>query len=1129
MSHSALPDHMADSQDRVLAQLLNDALERVQAGRSVDVEALAAEWPQYAAELRRLLPVMQTCAQISGGGASGGLEGLACGRLGDFLIQRELGRGGMGIVYEAQQISLRRRVALKVLPFVAVLDSRQLRRFHNEAQAAALLHHPQIVPVYGVGCERGVHYYAMQLIEGPTLAHVIGGLRSQAGLDSPAPDLAANTPCVSAEGTHDAHTPPVVPRAPDDHDAVGGTNGQSSHPTASPQGILSTAHSHRSSAFIQAAVQLGIDVAEALDYAHHEGVLHRDIKPGNLLLDERGRVWVTDFGLARIEADPSLTLAGDLVGTLRYMSPEQALGQLGGVDGRTDVYALGATLYELLTLEPVFDRGDKQMLLRQIASEEPRPLRQRERSLPVELETIILKALAKNPSDRYLTAGALADDLRRFLEHKPIQARRPTLVDRATKWALRNRRLVLAGALGLLLAVVTLLVASLLIWNEQHKTQHALETAIAEKERADQQAAIARAVNAFLQEDLLSQADVSNQLGIGASPDPNIKVRTLLDRASQAIEGKFADQPLLKASIHQTIGVTYRGLGLYSQAAQHLEQAFHTRHTLLGEEHAGTLQAMHELALAYDREGKYPKAEGLTTQVLTIRRRVQGPEHPNTLKSMNHLATLYQAQARYAEAELLLTECLEIQRRVLGPEHLDTLASMNNLAGLYQAQGKYAEAEPLFTQCLEIVRRVHGLQHPATLASMQNLAVLYRVQARYSQAEPLLTQCLEITRRVQGPEHPDTLRAMINLAGLYQLQARFAEAEPLLTQSLEITRRVLGAEHPTTVSSMNNLALLYQAQTRYSEAEPLLTQCLDILRRVLGPEHPHTLQSMHNLAALCQDQARYAEAELLVTQAVEIRRRVLGPEHPDTLQSMNNLAALYWSLHKLEKSIPLFEETHNLERKIWGEDHPETLLTAANLGVNYMEAGRLDEALPLLEAGYRAATAYPSLRWVAEPLLDGYVQAQRAEQAEVLAQELLTHTRATLPQESAQLAPTLAIIAQSLLQVKAWIKAEPVLRECLAYRERREPDAWTTSNTRSMLGATLLGQQKYTDAEPLLVQGYEGMKQREDEIPAEGKVRVIEALERLAQLYEALEKPDEAAKWRSELEATRQRLASDAS
>lgn len=643
MTHSALPDHTADSQDHVLAQLLNEALEREQTGRSVDIEALAIEWPQYAAELRLLLPVMHTCAQISGGGASAGLEGLACGRLGDFLIQRELGRGGMGIVYEAQQISLRRRVALKVLPFVAVLDSRQLRRFHNEAQAAALLHHPQIVPVYGVGCERGVHYYAMQLIEGPTLAHVIGDLRSQAGFDPPSPELAVTTPPGSAEGMHDAYTQPVEPHAPDDHDTVGGTNGQSSHPTTSPQGILSTAHSHRSSAFIQAAVQLGIDVAEALDYAHREGVLHRDIKPGNLLLDERGRVWVTDFGLARIEADPSLTLAGDLVGTLRYMSPEQALGHLG-VDGRTDIYALGATLYELLTLEPVFDRGDKQMLLRQIASEEPRPLRQRARSLPVELETIILKALAKNPSDRYLTAGALADDLRRFLEHKPIQARRPTLADRLTKWALRNRRLVATAAAGLLLTAVTLTVTTLLIWNEQHKTRHALATAIdqraeaqrqrngalAEKQRADEQHAIAQSVSEFLQHDLLDMADAATRFAATLDPDTDIKLETLLDRAAAQIDKLFADQPTVRVELLNTLGRAFTGIGRYEDAIPFFEQVRQYRDQIPGSEHPDTIVAMNDLAWTYADALQWKNALSLAETTVTRMQKTLGTNDPDT-------------------------------------------------------------------------------------------------------------------------------------------------------------------------------------------------------------------------------------------------------------------------------------------------------------------------------------------------------------------------------------------------------------------------------------------------------------------------------------------------------------------
>ena len=281
--------------------------------------------------------------------------------------------------------------------------------------------------------------------------------------------------------------------------------------------------------------------------------------------------------------------------TLRYMSPEQALGNHAAIDGRTDVYALGATLYELLTLEPVFDGGDKQTLLRQIAFEEPRPLRQRDRLLPVELETILLKTLAKNPSDRYLTAGALANDLRCFLEQKPIQARRPTLMDRATKWALRNRRLVATAAVGLLLAVVTMAVSSLLIWNEQQRTAKALGVAGSERteaqqqrqqaevahQQADEQTAIARAVNDFLQHDLLEQTDVAEQPGGEARARSRRQGPHAVNRASRRIESRFIDQPLVEAAIRETIGTTYRALWLFPEAEPHLLRARELRESQL--------------------------------------------------------------------------------------------------------------------------------------------------------------------------------------------------------------------------------------------------------------------------------------------------------------------------------------------------------------------------------------------------------------------------------------------------------------------------------------------------------------------------------------------------------------------
>lgn len=472
-----------------IARLCEEISDRIRGGESVDIDAYALHWPQYVAELRQMMPAMQMMAGLKGlfpleSDSPADASAVAGETLGDFRLGREIGRGGMGIVYEAEQLSLRRRVALKVLPFASVLDGRQLQRFRNEAQAAALLHHPRIVPVHGVGCDRGVHYYAMQLIDGPTLADVIRQLRSQVGLGPLAGTTPSTTPLAEPGDETDVDSSPHARSQHTEPPAVHEPERKSAPSSSATQSILSTSTSHRSTSYIDAVVRLGIDVAEALDHAHQEGVTHRDIKPGNLLLDQAGQVWVADFGLAHMESGPALTYTGDLVGTLRYMSPEQAMGNRAAIDHRTDIYSLGATLYELLTLQPVFSGEDRQSLLRQVAFEEPPRLRQVERKLPATLETILLKALAKSPSERYATAGALAEDLRRFLEQKPILARRPSLVDRGAKWALRNRHLMAVGMAGLLVAVVILVAANLLVWREREKTLGALDDAVAAESKA---------------------------------------------------------------------------------------------------------------------------------------------------------------------------------------------------------------------------------------------------------------------------------------------------------------------------------------------------------------------------------------------------------------------------------------------------------------------------------------------------------------------------------------------------------------------------------------------------------------------------------------------------------------------
>jgi tetratricopeptide (TPR) repeat protein len=403
--------------DSAAALLVEELIDKLQTG-DVDVEAFIEAHPEHAERLRQLLPALRVMADLSNSPVDDQrcVEGDAAemGTLGDFRIVREIGRGGMGVVYEAEQMSLGRRVALKVLPFAGTMDPRYLQRFHNEARAAASLHHEHIVPVYAVGCERAVHFYSMQFIEGKSLAELIAA-QASASSGSQSPPASADTEAAAAAPTQ------VAPRDP---------------------------------AYVHRIAEWGIQAAEALEHAHSLGIVHRDVKPANLIVDERAKLWVTDFGLARTVTDAGLTMSGDLLGTLRYMSPEQAMGKRVVIDHRTDVYSLGATLYEVLTLQPAYSGNDRQELLRQIGFEEPRPLRKINKAIPAELETIVLKAMEKSPADRYATAQELADDLRNWLEDRPIRARRPSLQQMAAKWARRHKAVVWAVAAVLLMAIV---------------------------------------------------------------------------------------------------------------------------------------------------------------------------------------------------------------------------------------------------------------------------------------------------------------------------------------------------------------------------------------------------------------------------------------------------------------------------------------------------------------------------------------------------------------------------------------------------------------------------------------------------------------------------------------------------
>lgn len=502
-----------ESVESLVGKIADEFADRLERGEVADIEAYATRYPELAETLRRVLPALQLIyahpPDATEESRSPVQSASATRRLGDFRLIREVGRGGMGVVYEAEQLSLGRRVALKVLPMAGILDDRQLTRFKNEARAAATLLHPHIVPVHAVGTDAGTHFFAMQFIDGPSLAEVIATLRrdderADKAVQHPGLQTVSIQPADAAVGVAaEAHCDAALGSAQQAMSQTVATGHQVLHHQAAidtaPIAQLLTDFSRVTGKRFRNAARLAADVADALEYAHSMGIVHRDIKPGNLLIEPQGKAWVADFGLAQLETDAGLTMTGDVLGTLRYMSPEQAGGHSGLVDPRSDVYSLGLTLYELLTLRPAFSAQERSKLFQQIASEDPPRLRQVIPSAPRDLETIVLKASAKSAQDRYATAGEFAADLRRFLDDQPIRARPPGIWEIANKWRRRNQAVV---ATLLTTLVLTIAFAGVFLFRERSATFAALAA-----ERAQRAAANTERSNALDAKTLAEQQE----------------------------------------------------------------------------------------------------------------------------------------------------------------------------------------------------------------------------------------------------------------------------------------------------------------------------------------------------------------------------------------------------------------------------------------------------------------------------------------------------------------------------------------------------------------------------------------------------------------------------------------------
>jgi len=1095
-----------------LEQLYHAALERDPTQRSSFLNHACAGDEALRREIESLLsyesasqPFLQTApgefaAAFLAGAGSFPADNLARpvpSSIGSYRIVRLIGSGGMGAVYEAEQHTPLRTVALKMIK-PGLAGPEILRRFEREANALGRLQHPGIAQIYEAGtADAGFGpqpYFVMELIRGPSL--------------------------------------------------------------------LNYAEAHGLST--RQRLELMAKICEAVHHAHQRGLIHRDLKPGNILVDETGQPKILDFGIARVtdsEAQvTSRTELGQVLGTLAYMSPEQVKGDPLEVDVRSDIYALGVILYELLTGRlPYQLSGNVSEAMRAIQEKDPARLSSIDRRYPSDIEIIIAKALEKDKARRYASAADFAADLRRYLADEPIMARPPSTAYQLHKFARRHKALVLSTFVILLVLFAGILASTseairanragkqaiadrdratraergateerdralraeqVALRAEQVATRER-NRAVAERQRADRESATAKAVNDFLLNDLLAQAAASAQAQPGTRPDPDLKVRTALDRAALRLPGKFDKRPLVEASIRQLIGDTYRELGLYPEAEPHLKRAIDLRSRLLGAAQPLTLVSLNGLGELYLAQGKYAEAERLFATVLNSRERVLGTNHAETLNTMADLAAVYREEGQYAQAESLESGVLTRELRVLGDQDRRTLSTMSNLAQVYVDEGKYGQAEELSVRGLDLASRALGEGHPQTLLCMNTLAQIYRRQGRYAKAEELYRRMLDVEAHVLGEDHPVTASSMNDLALLYRQQGKYAPAEDLYRRSLNIHRQRLGEEHPSTLAVTKNLALLLRDEGQYAEAEVLFNKVLEIRMRVLGVQHRDTLISMNDAAVLSRDQGNYPKAERLFAQVIEGWRHLFGDGHPNTLGSEDNLAVVLGEEGKYQEGERLARQVLERRRQLLGVEHPEALRTANSLAVLYRDEGQFSEAERLfddvVEKRRRVLGAeHPDTLTTLHDMALLYERQGKFGESELLLKQVL-ETRQRTGQQHRDVTNVLTLLGEVRRQQNRYPEAEAPLREALAAYEKVLPDSWRRYYTLSMLGSCLAGQGQYADAEPMLIAGYEGMLQRRPTIPARNQDALEKTGASVVRLYDSWGKPEKAAEWREKI------------
>lgn len=943
----------SDSSDRnPVEELAEEFVERRRRGEHVSIEEYAERFPRWSADIRNLFPtlvVMERLGVESLEDEAGNTDPLPMlERIGDYRILREVGRGGMGIVYEAEQESLGRRVAVKVMLPSALMDARQVARFEREARAAAGLHHTNIVPIFGVGQQDGTHYFVMQLIDGQGLDNVLSELRRlrQPGGATDTAELSRLLSGSVGGGHVDA-----------------GSTSREMSIGERPRNPISSA-SNSATEYYRTAARLIVQAADALHYANAQGVLHRDLKPANLLLDAAGTLWITDFGLAKSSDSDDLTNTGDIVGTLRYMAPERFENEC---TAQSDIYGLGLTLYELVTLRPAYDEADRATLVAQIIHDSPPSPRKIAIDLPRDLETILLKAVSHSPNSRYSTAGEFAADLRRFLDGRPIQARRIGPIERTWRWCRRNPA-VASLTFGI---IISLLAVSVAYYNTRQALAEASTARSGETQalaQAEQRASDAEAAEKLAAEAVDQYFTTISESRLIAVPGLQPLRRELLTLALSYYE-KLAERsgrrPELKrelafahervASINAWIGSNDEAVSRYRAAIEIIDELRRDApddrllvmqgarcHRRLGLElRDSSLLAESEahLNLAIELYATVDAADQDSLYIVELARTLghRGITRSNRQKLKEAIADceraveILQAVARSSpQIERALAEAFNMLGNVHADEHLGNFANaLEPFAHVVQYYREVVEANPRQTYGRrELARALHNLGRAKFAAQdVQGSVALFR-------------EALDMRRELYN-ENPSVGTYQSDVIGshdrLGRVYGRIEEPDRAVDEfraAIDLQTDLV-RQHPEVHSYKRQLANLWYAlgsqharAQRQEESNKAFEKAVELAEEVLATldasaeNHRFVAEISNNMGGLFRGQGQHDKARVQFQRAVSAAEEIsrVHGESSDTLHLIGtyktNLGNLESELQNVSAALAAFDEAIPMFEKI---------------------------------------------------------------------------------------------------------------------------------------------------------------------------------------------------------------------